>query len=211
MSPSDWAQSPALHQRTSTNECKASVETVSGHVQPERRPLGVAATSREGGSRPANNRPEGEPPAPPPNGTAIARAARPEPGPAGPRRVVARLQSQARRPVRRRWRPRRRAAPGRQRRRLSAGHEETQASASGWSLPWAVLIWLGTGFFIVNEGQQAVITQFGRYKATVGAGFNWRLPYPIQRHELSSRRRSGRSTSAAIPSCAPQACANRPC
>lgn len=48
----------------------------------------------------------------------------------------------------------------------------------------AVLIWLGTGFFIVNEGQQAVITEFGRYKTTVGAGFNWRLPYPIQRHEI---------------------------
>ncbi|MBU3737857.1 MAG: FtsH protease activity modulator HflK [Rhodoferax sp.] len=47
----------------------------------------------------------------------------------------------------------------------------------------ALLIWLGTGFFIVQEGQQAVITQFGRYKSTVGAGFNWRLPYPIQRHE----------------------------
>ncbi len=46
------------------------------------------------------------------------------------------------------------------------------------------LIWLGTGFFIVQEGQQAVITQFGRYHSTVGAGFNWRLPYPIQRHEL---------------------------
>lgn len=48
----------------------------------------------------------------------------------------------------------------------------------------AALIWLGTGFFIVQEGQQAVITQFGRFKSTVGAGFNWRLPYPIQRHEL---------------------------
>ncbi len=48
----------------------------------------------------------------------------------------------------------------------------------------AVLIWLGTGFFIVNEGQQAVITQFGRYHSTVGAGFNWRLPYPVQRHEV---------------------------
>jgi membrane protease subunit HflK len=48
----------------------------------------------------------------------------------------------------------------------------------------ALLIWLGTGFFIVQEGQQAVITQFGRYKATVGAGFNWRLPYPVQRQEL---------------------------
>jgi len=47
-----------------------------------------------------------------------------------------------------------------------------------------VLIWLGTGFFIVQEGQQAVITQFGKYRSTVGAGFNWRLPYPIQRHEV---------------------------
>ena len=47
-----------------------------------------------------------------------------------------------------------------------------------------VLIWLGTGFFIVQEGQQAVITQFGRYKSSVNAGFNWRLPYPIQRHEV---------------------------
>ena len=48
----------------------------------------------------------------------------------------------------------------------------------------AVLIWLGTGFFIVQEGQQAVITQFGKYNSTVGAGFNWRLPYPVQRHEV---------------------------
>ncbi len=48
----------------------------------------------------------------------------------------------------------------------------------------AVLIWLGTGFFIVQEGQQAVITQFGKFNKTVNAGINWRLPYPIQRHEL---------------------------
>ncbi|MFD1710743.1 FtsH protease activity modulator HflK [Ottowia sp. GY511] len=48
----------------------------------------------------------------------------------------------------------------------------------------ALLIWLGTGFFIVQEGQQAVITQFGKYQSTVNAGFNWRLPYPIQRHEM---------------------------
>ena len=48
----------------------------------------------------------------------------------------------------------------------------------------ALLVWLGTGFFIVQEGQQAVITQFGKYKSTVGAGFNWRMPWPFQRHEL---------------------------
>ena len=46
------------------------------------------------------------------------------------------------------------------------------------------LIWLATGFFIVQEGQQAVITQFGRYHSTVGAGINWRMPFPIQRHEV---------------------------
>jgi membrane protease subunit HflK len=54
----------------------------------------------------------------------------------------------------------------------------------GLILGVVVLIWLGTGFFIVQEGQQAVITQFGKYKSTVYAGFNWRLPFPIQRHEL---------------------------
>ena len=47
----------------------------------------------------------------------------------------------------------------------------------------AALIWLGTGFFIVQEGQQAVITRFGEIKGTKEAGFNWRLPYPIERHE----------------------------
>jgi membrane protease subunit HflK len=46
----------------------------------------------------------------------------------------------------------------------------------------AVLIWLGTGFFIVQEGEQAVITQFGKYHSTVGAGFNGRLPFPIQQN-----------------------------
>ncbi|MBK6009112.1 FtsH protease activity modulator HflK [Ramlibacter ginsenosidimutans] len=49
-----------------------------------------------------------------------------------------------------------------------------------------VVIWMGTGIFIVQEGQQAVVTRFGRYSATVGAGFNWRLPYPIERHEIVS-------------------------
>ena len=38
----------------------------------------------------------------------------------------------------------------------------------------------------MQEGQQAVITQFGKYHSTVGAGFNWRLPYPIQRQETVS-------------------------
>lgn len=45
------------------------------------------------------------------------------------------------------------------------------------------LIWLGSGFFIVQEGHQAVVTAFGKYSHTVDAGFQWRLPYPFQAHE----------------------------
>lgn len=47
----------------------------------------------------------------------------------------------------------------------------------------AVLFWLGSGFYIVQEGQQAVVTTFGKYSQTKDAGFQWRLPYPIQAHE----------------------------
>jgi modulator of FtsH protease HflK len=45
------------------------------------------------------------------------------------------------------------------------------------------LIWLGSGFFIVQEGQQAVVTSFGRFSHTADAGFQWRMPYPFQAHE----------------------------
>jgi modulator of FtsH protease HflK len=47
----------------------------------------------------------------------------------------------------------------------------------------AVLIWLGSGFFIVQEGQQAVVTTFGKFSHIKDAGFQWRLPYPVQAHE----------------------------
>jgi membrane protease subunit HflK len=50
----------------------------------------------------------------------------------------------------------------------------------------ALLVWLGSGFFIVQEGQQAVVTTFGRFSHTADAGFQWRLPYPVQAHETVS-------------------------
>jgi membrane protease subunit HflK len=46
-----------------------------------------------------------------------------------------------------------------------------------------VVVWLFSGSFIVQEGQQAVVTTFGRYSHTVGAGWGWRWPYPIQANE----------------------------
>ncbi|HEY0821241.1 MAG TPA: protease modulator HflK, partial [Rhizobacter sp.] len=47
-----------------------------------------------------------------------------------------------------------------------------------------VLVWAASGFFIVQEGHQAVVTSFGKYSHTVDAGFNWRFPYPFQASEV---------------------------
>jgi modulator of FtsH protease HflK len=54
------------------------------------------------------------------------------------------------------------------------------------------IIWLATGFYVVQEGKKAVVTQFGRYVETTHAGLHWRLPYPIQddqRVDVSTMRR----------------------
>lgn len=54
----------------------------------------------------------------------------------------------------------------------------------------ALLLWLGSGFFIVQEGQTAAILRFGQFRyLTDRAGFQWRLPYPIEREEIVDRSR----------------------
>ncbi|OZI23529.1 HflK protein [Bordetella genomosp. 9] len=55
---------------------------------------------------------------------------------------------------------------------------------AGLILVVLVALWLASGFYIVQEGQVAVVTQFGKYEKTAQAGFQWRLPYPIQNQEI---------------------------
>ncbi len=48
-----------------------------------------------------------------------------------------------------------------------------------------LLLWLGSGFYIVQEGQASIVLRFGEYKQVVDrAGFTWRLPYPIESNEI---------------------------
>ena len=65
---------------------------------------------------------------------------------------------------------------------------DMKSAGIGLGLIGAVVVlgWLGSGFFIVQEGQQAVVTAFGKYSHTVDAGFQWRFPYPFQAHETVS-------------------------
>lgn len=48
----------------------------------------------------------------------------------------------------------------------------------------AVVAWLGTGFYQVEASQRGVVMQFGRYLETTEPGLRWRLPWPIQSHEI---------------------------
>ncbi len=49
----------------------------------------------------------------------------------------------------------------------------------------ALLLWLASGFYIVQEGQASVVLRFGEYKQMIDrAGFTWRLPYPIESNEI---------------------------
>lgn len=48
----------------------------------------------------------------------------------------------------------------------------------------ALVIWFGSGFYIVQEGQVGVVTTFGKFSETTPPGFRWRMPWPIQAQEV---------------------------
>ncbi|MGB7650569.1 MAG: FtsH protease activity modulator HflK [Gallionella sp.] len=48
----------------------------------------------------------------------------------------------------------------------------------------AVLIWLATGFYIVDASQRGVVLRFGKQVETTEAGPRWHLPYPIETVEM---------------------------
>jgi membrane protease subunit HflK len=43
-----------------------------------------------------------------------------------------------------------------------------------------VVIWLATGFYIVDQGSRGVVLRFGEYVETTMPGPRWHLPYPIE-------------------------------
>ncbi|MDE2296319.1 MAG: FtsH protease activity modulator HflK [Gammaproteobacteria bacterium] len=70
------------------------------------------------------------------------------------------------------------------------GHKPSGGSAKppiDWTRGLAVVLvvigalWLGSGFYRVNAQQRAVILRFGKVVATMGPGYNWHWPWPIER------------------------------
>ena len=47
-----------------------------------------------------------------------------------------------------------------------------------------LLVWLASGFYIVDASQRGVVLTFGRFSEETGPGLRWRMPWPIQSHEI---------------------------
>jgi membrane protease subunit HflK len=46
------------------------------------------------------------------------------------------------------------------------------------------IVWMASGFYIVDEGRRGVVTRFGKYTETTQPGPRWHLPYPVEAVEL---------------------------
>ncbi len=59
------------------------------------------------------------------------------------------------------------------------------AKIRGWlfrALPWGIVVYLATGFYVVQPNERAVVRRFGRaIPGVVGPGLHWGLPVPLDR------------------------------
>jgi membrane protease subunit HflK len=55
---------------------------------------------------------------------------------------------------------------------------------AGVLLALVLVVWLMSGFYIVDAASRGVVLTFGKFSEQTDPGLRWRLPYPIQSHEL---------------------------
>jgi modulator of FtsH protease HflK len=55
---------------------------------------------------------------------------------------------------------------------------------AGLLVALVLVVWLASGFYIVDEGRRGVVTHFGRFTETTLPGPRWHLPFPIEAVEI---------------------------
>ena len=55
---------------------------------------------------------------------------------------------------------------------------------AGLLVSLALLLWLASGFYIVDAGERGVVLRFGKYVETTQPGPRWHFPYPIETVEV---------------------------
>ena len=66
----------------------------------------------------------------------------------------------------------------------SGGNGRFAFGGAGLLFLVAIAIWLASGFYIVVEGTRGIVLTFGKFSRETTSGLNWRLPWPIQSHEI---------------------------
>jgi len=64
------------------------------------------------------------------------------------------------------------------------GRAKLPLSGVGILVALVVVVWLASGFYIVDEGRRGVVTRFGKFTETTLPGARWHLPFPIEEKEL---------------------------
>ncbi|MFO1314103.1 MAG: FtsH protease activity modulator HflK [Burkholderiales bacterium] len=55
---------------------------------------------------------------------------------------------------------------------------------AGLVVALVLVVWLASGFYIVDEGRRGVVTRFGKFTETTQPGPRWHMPFPIEAVEL---------------------------
>ena len=66
----------------------------------------------------------------------------------------------------------------------NGGMPKLSGGGLGLLIAIAVLIWLGSGFYIVDASQRGVVLRFGKLLETTDPGPRWHFPYPVEAVEI---------------------------
>lgn len=76
--------------------------------------------------------------------------------------------------------------PGRPSEPSSGGGGDGRALVGGIGVVIGVVavLWVASGFYVVDAREEAVVLRFGRYVQTTDSGLHWRMPWPIEQNEI---------------------------
>jgi len=90
------------------------------------------------------------------------------------------------------------------------GSENVNRIGLGLIVGVALVLWLLSGLYIVQQGERGVELKFGKKNEVTGPGLHWRWPYPVERVEkvnveqvlpleIGYRRNERAGTTAKVP------------
>jgi len=134
-----------------------------------------------GGSPPGGRPPGGSPPGSPWGGGGRRRPQLPD-----PEQLLARVLAWLRGLLPGKWR-------GPQLPGLPGGGGLSSGRLAGIGAAIVVLIWLASGFYVVQPDQQGVVLRFGAFVGTTAPGLNYHLPWPVEEVLLPAVTRVNRT------------------